>query len=103
LDSSDNSGTTTRNNVGFLASDSIMGFNDVSSLVNTLFYFLGKEYTLSSLEGDGRFIEGRCAKVLLGEHEVGIFGEIHPQVLANWGSTMPTIACEIDLDLVMAN
>ena len=103
LDSSDNSGTTTRNNVGFLASDSVMGFNDVSSLVNTLFYFLGKEYTLSALEGDGRFIEGRCAKVMLGEFEVGIFGEIHPQVLANWGSTMPTIACEIDLDLVMAN
>jgi len=40
---------------------------------------------------------------MVGRTEVGVFGEIHPQVLENWGSTMPTIACEIDLDLVMAN
>lgn len=102
-DASDNSGTTTRNCLGFLASDSVMGFNDVSSLVNTLCYYLGKEFTLAALEGDGRFIEGRCARVMIGQNEVGVFGEIHPQVLENWGSTMPTIACEIDLDLVMAN
>jgi phenylalanyl-tRNA synthetase beta chain len=102
LDDTDNSGTTTRNNLGFLSSDSVMGFNEVSSLVNTLMYFLGKEYSLSSLEGDTRFIEGRCAAVMLGETKVGVFGEIHPKVLENWGSDMPTVACEIDLDLVMA-
>lgn len=102
-DEHDNSGTTTRNTLGFLASDSVMGYNDVSSLVNTLLYFLGKEFSLASLEGDGRFIDGRCARIMVGRIEVGVFGEIHPQVLENWGSTMPTIACEIDLDLVMAN
>jgi len=103
LDDSDNSGTTTRNNLGFLSSDSVMGFNEVSSLVNTLMYFLGKEYSLASLDGDTRFIEGRCAAVMLGETKVGVFGEISPKVLENWGSNMPTVACEIDLDLVMAN
>jgi len=80
-----------------------MGFNEVSSLVNTLMYFLGKEYSLASLDGDTRFIEGRCAAVMLGETKVGVFGEISPKVLENWGSNMPTVACEIDLDLVMAN
>ncbi|MBI9094716.1 MAG: phenylalanine--tRNA ligase subunit beta [Sphaerochaeta sp.] len=102
LDATDNSGTTTRNNLGFLSSDSVMGFNEVSSLVNTLMYFLGKEFTLASLDGDTRFIEGRCAAVMLGETKVGVFGEIHPKVLENWGCGMPTVACEIDLDLVMA-
>jgi phenylalanyl-tRNA synthetase beta chain len=102
LDSEDNSGTATRNALGFLASDSVMGYNEVSSLVNTLFYFLAKEYSLQALSDDGRFIEGRCAKIMIGQVEVGVFGEIHPQVLENWGSAMPTIACEIDLDLVMA-
>lgn len=101
LDASDNSGTTTRNTLGFLGSDSIMGFNEVSSLVNTLLYFLGKEYSLASLEGDGRFIEGRCAAVMVGETQIGVFGEIHPKVLENWGCGMPTVACEIDLDLMM--
>ena len=103
LDDSDNSGTTTRNNLGFLSSDSVMGFNEVSSLVNTLMYFLGKEYSLASLDGDARFIEGRCAAVMLGETKVGVFGEISPKVLENWGCGMPTVATEIDLDLVMAN
>ena len=102
-DERDNSGTTTRNTLGFLASDSVMGYNDVSSLVNTLLYFLGKEFSLATLEGDARFIEGRCARIMIGQIEVGVFGEIHPQVLENWGSIMPTIACEIDLDLVMAD
>jgi phenylalanyl-tRNA synthetase beta chain len=102
-DERDNSGTTTRNTLGFLASDSVMGYNDVSSLVNTLLYFLGKEFSLATLEGDARFIEGRCARIMIGQTEVGVFGEIHPQVLENWGSIMPTIACEIDLDLVMAD
>jgi len=103
LDDSDNSGTVTRNNLGFLSSDSVMGFNEVSSLVNTLMYFLDKEYTLAPLEEDNRFIEGRCAAVMLGEAKVGVFGEIHPKVLENWGSDMPTVACEIDLDMVLAN
>ena len=103
LDASDNSGTTTRNNLGFLCSDSVMGFNEVSSLVNTLMYFLGKEYSLAPLESDTRFIEGRCAAIMIGETKVGVFGEIHPKVLENWGSDMPTVASEIDLDLVMAN
>lgn len=102
IDESENSGTATRNNLGFLASDSVMGYNEVSSLVNTLFYFLNAEYTLVALEGDDRFIPGRCAAVMVGPTQVGVFGEIHPQVLENWGSGMPTVACEIDLDLVMA-
>lgn len=102
IDSSDNSGTTTRNNLGFLASDSVMGYNEASSLVNTLFYFLGQEYGLAPLEGDGRFIEGRCASVVCNDVPVGVFGEVHPAVLEKWGSTMPTIACELDLDVLMA-
>ena len=101
LDENENSGTTTRNSLGFLASDSVMGYNEVSSIVNTLFYFLGKEYQLAALEGDGRFIEGRCARIMLGEEEVGVFGEIHPAVLGNWGSETPTIACEVDLDMLL--
>lgn len=97
----DNSGTITRNNLGFLASNSVMGFNEVSSYVNTLMYFIRKEYSLAPLEADPRFIEGRCAKVVVGGKEVGLFGEIHPAVLESWGCQMPAIACEMDLDSLL--
>ncbi|MDD3824026.1 MAG: phenylalanine--tRNA ligase subunit beta [Sphaerochaetaceae bacterium] len=99
LDDSDNSGTTTRNYLGFLGASSDMGFNQLSSQVSTLFYFLNREYVMEEMV-DPRFIEGRCGKLVSGGKCVGLFGEVHPSVLESWGITMPTVACEIDLDLL---
>ncbi|MCH3908071.1 MAG: phenylalanine--tRNA ligase subunit beta [Sphaerochaeta sp.] len=99
-DPSDNSGTTTRNHLGFMMSDIAVGYNDVSSVLYTLMYFLKKEYTLGEVEGDPRFIPGRCARVLVDGKPVGIFGEVHPQVLESWGCGYPVVLCELDLDLL---
>lgn len=99
LDESDNSGTTTRDYLGFLAAGSDMGFNQLSSLVSTLFYFINRTYTMEEMV-DPRFIEGRCGQLVSDGKVVGIFGEVHPAVLENWGITMPTIACEVDLNLL---
>ena len=99
LDESDNSGTTTRNYLGFLGAASEIGFNQLNSYISTLFYFLHRSYTLAPIV-DPRFIEGRCGHILSAHEVVGVFGEIHPAVLDNWGIGMPTIACEIDLDVL---
>lgn len=97
----DNSGTTTRNYLGFFCADNVMGYNEASSYVNTLMYFINREYFLADLDGDTRFIPGRCAAIMVGERKVGYFGEIHPAVLESWGCSMPSIACELDLDLLL--
>lgn len=94
---SDNSGTVTKNHLGFLSAAGEMGFNHLNSFIATLFYYLRTEYVMSELI-DNRFIPGRCGKLIVDGKEVGIFGEIHPSVLDSWNITMPTIACEIDLD-----
>jgi len=99
LDDTDNSGTTTRNYLGFLGASSEMGFNQLNSQISTLFYFLNREYVMQEM-ADPRFIDGRCGKLVSKGVEVGIFGEVHPAVLESWGITMPTVACEIDLDLL---
>lgn len=99
LDDEDNSGTTTRNYLGFLSASSEMGFNQLNSLISTLFYFIGADYTMEELV-DPRFIEGRSGRLVSKGRQVGIFGEVHPAVLESWGCSMPTIACEVDLDLV---
>lgn len=99
LDDSDNSGTTTRDYLGFLAAGSEMGFNQLNSLISTLFYFLNREYVMEEIL-DSRFIEGRCGRLVSNGKVVGIFGEVHPAVLENWGITMPSITCEIDLNLL---
>lgn len=43
------------------------------------------------------FIEGRSAKILVNEREVGVFGEVSPEVLTNFGITYPVVSFEIHL------
>ena len=101
LDSCENSGTVTKNSLGFMLADAAAGFNDINSLVNTLMYFLRKEYRLEVPENETRFINGRCANIISDGRKIGIFGEIHPQVLENWGCAVPAVACEIDVDKLL--
>ena len=101
LEPSDNSGTVTRNNLGFMSADGTVTFNDANSFINTLMYFLRVDYTLSAPEDDPRFIPGRCAEVVVKGKKVGVFGEVHPAVLESWGCSMPAIVAEIDLDCLL--
>ncbi len=100
-DDCDVSGTVTVNSLGFLSANNQVGYNEASSLVNTLMYFIRKEYSLKAVDDDPRFIPGRCASIMVDGKEVGVFGEIHPQVLESWGCTMPAIACEINIDSLL--
>ena len=100
-DDSDNSGTRTINSLGFFSSNAAVGYNDAASYINTLMYFLRKEYTLAEAENDPRFIPGRAARIICNGKDVGVFGETHPQVLESWGCSMPSIMAEIDLDKLL--
>jgi phenylalanyl-tRNA synthetase beta chain len=102
LDESDNYGSVSRNALGFMSAHRDAGFNEVNSQVSALLFYLGKDYENRELE-DPRFIPGRGAAVFIGGVRVGVFGEVHPTVLENWGITMPTTLAEFDLDLVMGN
>ncbi len=97
-----NSGTATYNTLGFLLSDREVGFNEASAHVSALFYYMGLEYELEE-HVDPRFIAGRTAAVKSGGRTVGLFGEMHPQVLENWGIQMPCTCCEVNLDFLMGH
>ncbi len=101
LDERDNSGTVTKNHLGFLAASPEAGFNDLNSYISTLLYFLNVEYVMEELV-DPRFIPGRCGSLVSKGNRIGLFGEIHPQVLESWNITMPCVACELDIDAVLA-
>ena len=68
--------------------------------MSALFYYLNKEYELIELD-DPRFIKGRSAQIVYNGKKLGVFGEVSPQVLENWGIQMPATCCEIDLDILM--
>jgi len=70
--------------------------------MQTLFYYLSLEYEVEESD-DPRFIPGRAAAVLYNGRKIGVFGEIHPEVMENWGITVPCIGGEFDLEQLTIN
>ena len=96
----ENTGTRTRQSLGFLTVNQDANFNEAASLVAGLLYYLQMDYTVCETH-DPRFIEGRQAGVLANGKQIGIFGELHPQVLENWSVTVPAFAGELDIESIL--
>ena len=43
------------------------------------------------------FIEGRVADISIKDTNIGFIGEIHPQILENWGLEIPVTILELNL------
>ncbi len=80
--------------------DSGSNFNDMKAVVEAIAYFLGLGFDIAPAEHPS-FIKGRCAKITLAKKEIGVFGEIHPQVLSNLGIEEPTSAMEINAEALV--
>ena len=98
----ENTGTITRQHLGFLTAAANANFNTLASEVSSLVYFLDHEYKVVE-STDPRFIIGRQAELIVDGNPAGVFGEVHPQVLENWGITTPCVAGELDLETLMEN
>jgi phenylalanyl-tRNA synthetase beta chain len=96
----ENYGSRTLNSLCFLVADREAGFNDVSAQLSALFFYLSREFTLRDTE-DPRFIPGRVGEIIYQGRAVGLVGEIHPAVLANWGIQMPCAGAELELDALL--
>jgi phenylalanyl-tRNA synthetase beta chain len=46
------------------------------------------------------FVLGRAAEVFVGGQPIGVVGEVHPEVLSNFGLTYPVALAEITLQRV---
>ena len=97
----ENTGTRTRQCLGFVTAESSANFNTAASEVSSLLYFLDMAYEVKE-SSDPRFIPGRQAAICYKGKQIGVFGEIHPQVLENWGIVVPAFGGELDLEEVMA-
>jgi phenylalanyl-tRNA synthetase beta chain len=74
-------------------------FTEARSCVDALLSNLGLSSRVTELE-HGSFVEGRAATVWVEEKQVGIMGEIHPQVLENWGIQNPAAAFELNAQML---
>jgi len=100
LDDSENYRSKTRQFAGFLHAGTDANFNTAAAELQTLFYYISREYDVEE-SADSRFIPGRAAAIMYNGKQVGVFGELHPEVLENWGAGVPCTAGEIDLDALL--
>lgn len=98
----DPSGTRSLTNLGFLTADRGAGFNLINSHVSAILFYMGVEYSLREAR-DGRFIPGRAAEIVpAGASEaIGVFGEVHPRTLEEWGVQVPCTAGELNLEALL--
>ncbi len=100
LDPKENTGTKTIQSLGFMTAVNNANFNDLASEVSSLLYLLDHKYDVKEVS-DPRFIPGRQAAIMVNGKQVGVFGEVHPQVLENWSITVPCVAGEINIEDLM--
>ena len=72
------------------------GFSDAKGLVLALLRDLKLDAKLAPAERKG-LVAGRQGRILKAGHEVGWFGELHPDTLVAFGLPAPCIAFELDL------
>ncbi len=71
-------------------------FSEIRSVVQAVMRELDLSWDVEESD-DPAFIEGRRADVIVGGKKIGVFGEIHPEVLENFELTNPVSAFELDL------
>ncbi|PRQ96516.1 phenylalanine--tRNA ligase subunit beta [Borreliella burgdorferi] len=94
-------GTSTFTNLSFLMSGKEISFNEINSIVATLFYYLNIEINL--IESKTTFyINGRGADIVIEGFNIGGFGEISPYVLNNFGIFIPCSVFEVNINKLMS-
>lgn len=74
-------------------------YSEIRATIEALLHGLGVSYELKA-STHPFFLEGRTADVLVNGKQVGAIGEVNPEVLANFAIDMPTVALELDVELL---
>lgn len=76
-------------------------FYELKKTIETLFAILKiKRYEFEQYRHYA-FHPGRCAQVLIDGEEIGVAGEIHPDVMDNYDINSRVYICELDIDLLI--
>jgi phenylalanyl-tRNA synthetase beta chain len=72
-------------------------FTEIKSVLEPLMTNMGFQFTLRPISHPS-FLDGRTGSILIGDQQVGVIGEVQPQVIQNWYLENPVAAMELDLD-----
>jgi phenylalanyl-tRNA synthetase beta chain len=79
-----------------------MDFYDLKGVITILMNELHISFRVEPADHP-TFHPGKCARLLVGEHRMGVFGELHPQVHEQYDfSPSPVLAADLNLDLLVS-
>lgn len=79
-------------------------FFDVKGVVENVLEALGiKKFSVSRETENPIFHPGKTAKLIVNRQEAGVIGEIHPDVIENYGVDTSVYIAQINLDVLYAN
>jgi phenylalanyl-tRNA synthetase beta chain len=82
-------------------SDEVMDFFDMKGIITKLLNELHIDFQVEPTENP-TFHPGKTARVMVGEQQLGVFGELHPQVQENYDfSPNAVVAAELNLDMLI--
>jgi phenylalanyl-tRNA synthetase beta chain len=71
-------------------------FSEAHSCLDTLLYYENHTYSLEPVQHPS-FLAGRVGNIMSEGKQIGVIGELHPEVLERWQIAVPAVAFEIDL------
>jgi phenylalanyl-tRNA synthetase beta chain len=84
--------------VAGVSSHSAANFTEIKSTVEALLHNMGLRGWEIKPVKHMSYLEGRAAAVIMRRREMGVLGEIHPEVLNNFELENPTCAFEMDIE-----
>ncbi len=96
IDETQETKTKTVRKVACAIADTKVSYEEISSVLDALMRSLGINFKLRESTHPS-FIPGRVSEIFVNSKQLGVVGEIHPQVLNNWGIENPVAAFEITL------
>ena len=90
-----------RLHVASVSSHSTANFTEIKSIVEALLHNIGLAAWRIEPKRHPSFLDGRTGAINFRRREIGILGEVHPEVLNNFELENPTSAFEIDLEEII--
>jgi len=85
-----------KSKLGMLITHSSVTYTEARQVLDSLIASLGLEVSIKSSEHES-FIPGRVGRIIVKGKDVGVIGEIHPEVLSNFELETPVVGFELDI------
>lgn len=86
-----------KNKLGMLITHSNVTYTEARQILDSLITSLGLEVSVKASEHES-FIPGRVGKIIVKGKDIGVIGEIHPEVLSNFELETPVVGFELDVN-----